>query len=150
MKIHSPICLFSFFIICIIFFPSCEKQTQTRPNIVFLLADDLGYNELGAYGQKTIKTPNLDELAKKSMRFTGFYAGNSVCAPSRAVLLTGISSAYVPIRGNAGYFGKDDWSPTWLESNTFTLGELFKSAGYQSAFTGKWHLDSPDDISTWA
>ena len=83
------------------------------------------------------------------MRFTGFYAGNSVCAPSRAVLLTGISSAYVPIRGNAGYFGKDDWSPTWLESDTFTLGELFKSAGYQSAFIGKWHLDNPDDISTW-
>ena len=84
------------------------------------------------------------------MRFTDFYAGNSVCSPSRAVLLTGVSSAYVPIRGNAGYFGKDDWSPTWLESNTFTFGELFKSAGYQSAFVGKWHLDNPDDISTWA
>ena len=71
---------------CFIFF-SCEKQNQRRPNIVFLLADDLGYNELGAYGQKIIKTPNLDKLAKQSMRFTDFYAGNSVCAPSRIVLI---------------------------------------------------------------
>ena len=150
MKTHSPFCLLGFVITCFMLFPSCEKQTQIRPNIVFLLADDLGYNEIGAYGQKIIKTPNLDKLAKQSMRFTDFYAGNSVCSPSRAVLLTGVSSAYVPIRGNAGYFGKDDWSPTWLESNTFTFGELFKSAGYQSAFVGKWHLDNPDDISTWA
>jgi arylsulfatase A-like enzyme len=150
MKIHSPFCLLGFVITSFMLFPSCEKQTQKRPNIVFLLADDLGYNELGSYGQKIIKTPHLDKLAKQSMRFTDFYAGNSVCAPSRAVLLTGVSSAYVPIRGNAGYFGNDDWSPTWLESNTFTFGELFKSAGYQSAFIGKWHLDNPDDISTWA
>ena len=150
MKTHSPFCLLGFVITCFMLFPSCEKQTQIRPNIVFLLADDLGYNELGSYGQKIIKTPHLDKLAKQSMRFTDFYAGNSVCSPSRAVLLTGVSSAYVPIRGNAGYFGKDDWSPTWLESNTFTFGELFKSAGYQSAFVGKWHLDNPDDISTWA
>lgn len=150
MKTHSPFCLLGFVVTCIMLFPSCEKQTQIRPNIVFLLADDLGYNELGSYGQKIIKTPHLDKLAKQSMRFTDFYAGNSVCSPSRAVLLTGVSSAYVPIRGNAGYFGKDDWSPTWLESNTFTFGELFKSAGYQSAFVGKWHLDNPDDISTWA
>ena len=149
MKIHSLIWLLGIVINCFIFF-SCEKQNQKRPNIVFLLADDLGYNELGAYGQKIIKTPNLDKLAKQSMRFTDFYAGNSVCSPSRAVLLTGVSSTYVPIRGNAGYFGKDDWSPTWLKSDTFTLGELFKSAGYQSAFIGKWHLDNPDDISTWA
>ena len=150
MKTHSPFCLLGFVITCFMLFPSCEKQTQIRPNIVFLLADDLGYKELGSYGQKIIKTPHLDKLAKQSMRFTDFYAGNSVCSPSRAVLLTGVSSAYVPIRGNAGYFGKDDWSPTWLESNTFTFGELFKSAGYQSAFVGKWHLDNPDDISTWA
>ena len=74
-------------IICNCFIFSCEKQNQRRPNIVFLLADDLGYNELGAYGQKIIKTPNLDKLAKQSMRFTDF-VGNSVCAPSRAVLLT--------------------------------------------------------------
>jgi arylsulfatase A-like enzyme len=150
MKTHSLFSLLGFVFTCFMLFPSCEKQTQIRPNIVFLLADDLGYNELGSYGQKIIKTPHLDKLAKQSMRFTDFYAGNSVCAPSRAVLLTGVSSAYVPIRGNAGYFGKDDWSPTWLESNTFTFGELFKSAGYQSAFVGKWHLDNPDDISTWA
>ena len=129
---------------------SCKKPADPRPNILFLLADDLGYSELGAYGQKIIKTPHLDELAKKGMRFTDFYAGNSVCSPSRAVLLTGRSASYVPIRGNAGYFGGDDWSPTWLEKDEFTLGELFKTAGYQSAFIGKWHLDNPDDVATWA
>tara|TARA_X000000950_G_scaffold70567_1_gene87550 strand:+ start:560 stop:1993 length:1434 start_codon:yes stop_codon:yes gene_type:complete len=150
MKTYPRYFLFTVLFLGLLFFSSCEKPQQKRPNIVFLLADDLGYNELGAYGQKVIKTPHLDKLAKQSMKFTDFYAGNSVCSPSRAVLLTGRSSAYVPIRGNAGYFGGDDWAPTWLEKNEFTLGELFKSAGYQSAFVGKWHLDDPDDVSTWA
>ena len=75
-------------IVVLLLIISCESENDTRPNIVLLLADDLGYNELGAYGQQIIKTPHLDDLAKKSMRFTDFYAGNSVCSPSRAVLLT--------------------------------------------------------------
>jgi len=70
MKTHSPFSLLGFVVTCFMLFPSCEKQTQIRPNIVFLLADDLGYNELGSYGQKIIKTPHLDKLAKQSMRFT--------------------------------------------------------------------------------
>ena len=105
MKIHSSIWLLGIICNCLFFF-LVKNKNQRRPNIVFLLADDLGYNELGAYGQKIIKTPNLDKLAKQSMRFTDFYAGNSVCAPSRAVLLTGVSSTYVPIRGNAGILEK--------------------------------------------
>ena len=132
---------------------SCNNQNisiSNRPNIVLLLADDLGYGELGSYGQKTVTTPELDKLASDGMRFTDFYAGNSVCSPSRAVLLTGKSASHTAIRGNAGFFGDDRWHGAWLDKNTFTLGEMMKGAGYQTAFIGKWHLDNPDSVETWA
>ena len=74
-----------------------------NPNIIFILADDMGYGELGCYGQETIKTPVLDNLAKQGIRFTDFYAGNAVCSPSRAVLLTGKSSSFNTIRGNKNW-----------------------------------------------
>src|SRR5512138_779572 len=72
------------------------------PNIIFILADDLGYGELGCYGQKIIQTPNLDRLAAEGMRFTQFYAGSTVCAPSRSVLMTGKHLGHTTVRGNAG------------------------------------------------
>ena len=134
-------------------YAGCQEKKEIsdkRPNIVFLLADDLGFNELGSYGQKIIKTPHLDKLAEKSLRFTNFYAGNAVCAPSRAVLLTGKNSNQVAIRGNAGYFGADKWEGVALDKDEFTLGELMKGAGYQTGFIGKWHLDKPDEVETWA
>ena len=87
MKIHSSIWLLGIICNCFIFF-SCEKQNHRKPNIVFLLADDLGYNELGAYGQKIIKTPNLDKLHSESLRFTDFHV-SPFCSPTRAQLLTG-------------------------------------------------------------
>ncbi len=132
---------------------SCtNKKTliSNRPNIVLLLADDLGFGELGSYGQNIIKTPELDKLANEGMRFTDFYAGNGVCSPSRSVLLTGKSATHTAIRGNAGFFGDDKWYGTWLDKNTFTLGEMMKGAGYQTGFIGKWHLDNPDSLETWA
>lgn len=142
--------------ILVLLLASCQTknkapiQEKNTPNILLLLADDLGHHELGCYGQKVIKTPALDQLAKRSMKFTNFYAGNSVCSPSRAVLLTGRHAAHVPIRGNAGYFGKDKWEGVALDKDEFTLGELLKGAGYQTAFIGKWHLDKPDEVETWA
>jgi arylsulfatase A-like enzyme len=114
------------------------------------LADDLGYNELGSYGQKIIKTPHIDSLANKSMMFTDFYAGSPVCSPSRAVLLTGKSSSHVSIRGNAAFIKDSVWRQIALDKNEYTLGEMFKEAGYQSAFVGKWHLDTADQPETWA
>jgi len=112
------------------FFDSSKnKISQKRPNIILLLADDLGYGELGSYGQKIIKTPELDRLARMGMRFTDFYAGNSVCSPSRSVLLTGKSASFNTIRGNAGLFGSDMWRGAWLDKNSFTLGEMLKKAG---------------------
>src|SRR4051794_13561238 len=77
-------------------------QTVSRPNIVFILADDLGYGEVGCFGQKVIQTPNLDRLAREAMRFTQFYAGSTVCAPSRCVLMTGKHTGHCSVRGNGG------------------------------------------------
>ncbi len=141
----------AFFVLILLF--ACNTQTNRntkKPNILFLLADDLGYGELGCYGQETIKTPALDELAKQGMRFTDFYAGNAVCSPSRAVLMTGKSSSFNTIRGNKGFFNDEGWQRVPLKKDEITLGEMLKKAGYQTAFIGKWHLDSPKDISTWA
>ena len=116
---------------------SCQSNQslyKDRPNIILLLADDLGYNELGSYGQKIIRTPYLDSLAKEGMIFKNFYAGNAACAPSRAVLLTGKKASKVSIRGNAGFYGNDKWEGAALDKNEFTLGKMFKHAGYQTAF----------------
>src|ERR1043165_3144130 len=74
----------------------------SKPNIIFVLADDLGYGDLGCYGQKIIRTPNLDRMAAEGMRFTQFYAGSTVCAPSRSVLMTGKHTGHTTVRGNAG------------------------------------------------
>jgi len=127
-----------------------EKVATKKPNILFLLADDLGYGELGCYGQETIQTPVLDNLAKQGMRFTDFYAGNAVCSPSRAVLLTGKSSSFNTIRGNSGSYSDDRWMRVALKKDEITMAEMLSEAGYQTGFVGKWHLDNPNDISTWA
>lgn len=127
-----------------------EEKEGLRPNILFLLADDMGYGEPGSYGQEIIQTPVLDDLARNGMRFTDFYAGNSVCSPSRAVLMTGKHAGHATIRGNNGVFENDVWTRVPLRKDEITLGEMLGEAGYQTAFIGKWHLDDPNDESTWA
>ena len=112
---------------------------HSKPNIIFILADDLGYGELGCYGQKRIKTPNLDRLATEGTRFTQCYAGSPVCAPSRAVLMTGRHTGHVSIRGNADL-------P--LSTNETTVAELLKAAGYQTGLIGKWGLGETNTPST--
>lgn len=127
-----------------------KKVNQTKkPNIVLLLADDMGYGELGVYGQEVMKTPFLDDLASKGMRFTDFYAGTAVCSPSRAVLMTGLHTGHVNIRGNKGSInGK--WDRVPLKKSETTIAEMLKKSGYQTAMIGKWHLGVPEDMSTWA
>jgi uncharacterized sulfatase len=105
-----------------------------RPNIIFVMVDDLGYGELGSYGQTVIKTPRLDRMAAEGMKFSQFYAGAPVCAPSRAVLMTGRHTGRVSIRGNAN---KDIQK---ISANETTLADVLKPAGYKTALVGKWGL----------
>ena len=108
-----------------------------KPNLVFILADDLGYGDLGCYGQKRIQTPHLDRLADEGMKFTQFYAGSTVCAPSRCVLMTGLHTGHCWVRGNAG--GANMMAQT-LRDEDRTVAEVFKDAGYATAQFGKWGL----------
>src|SRR6266516_1304759 len=108
-----------------------RAKRQGGTNIIFILADDLGYGDLGCYGQKRIKTPNIDRLAAEGMRFTQCYAGSTVCAPSRCCLITGVHTGHARIRGNAR---------VPLEPADLTVAEILKPAGYQTAAIGKWGL----------
>lgn len=116
-----------------------------KPNIIFILCDDLGYQDLGCYGGKVIPTPHLDALAARSMRFTQCYTGSSICAPSRCVLNTGLHSGHCRVRDNFGIVGGvGDQKRVPLEKDDFTVAELLKSAGYTTGMTGKWGLGEPD------
>lgn len=105
-----------------------------RPNIVLILADDLGYGDLGCYGQKLIRTPNIDRLAEQGMRFTQAYAGGPVCAASRAVLMTGLHNGHAPARDNIPHYA------TYLQGDDVTVAEVLKQAGYRTGGVGKWSL----------
>ena len=117
--------------------PITNHAQASKPNVIFILADDLGYGDLGCYGQKLIQTPNLDQLAKEGMRFTQMYAGSTVCAPSRAVLMTGKHMGHVSVRGNAG---AENTAIQSLHKGEKTVAHVFKNAGYATALFGKWGL----------
>jgi len=112
-----------------------------RPNIIFILADDLGYGDLGCYGQKQIQTPCLDRMAAEGMQFTQFYAGSTVCAPSRCVLMTGKHTGHCWVRGNAG---KTNLEIQTLRMEDMTVAKLLKQADYATALIGKWGLGEGD------
>jgi len=109
-----------------------------KPNVVLILADDLGYGDLGCYGQKKIQTPNLDCLAAEGVRFTQVYAGSTVCAPSRCALMTGLHTGHCRTRGNGGGGGPRSNVP--LAPEDVCVAELLKKAGYRTALIGKWGL----------
>lgn len=108
-------------------------QQNEKPNIVFIYVDDLGYGDIGAYGQQTIKTPNIDKLALEGMLFTQHYAGSTVCAPSRASLLTGKHTGHTSVRGNSP-------EGQLLRDEEITISELLKTKGYKTGVIGKWGL----------
>jgi arylsulfatase A-like enzyme len=133
-----------------------SRSDDRKPNIIYILADDLGYGELGCYGQELIETPNIDLLAQEGMLFTDHYSGAPVCAPSRCVLLSGMHSGHAYIRGN------DEWKErgdTWnyramsadstlegqrpMPVETQTIGKLLQGAGYATGMIGKWGLGAP-------
>jgi N-acetylgalactosamine-6-sulfatase len=121
-----------------------------QPNILFILADDLGWGDLGCYGHPRIKTPNLDRLAKQGTLFTQFYVNGSVCSPSRTAFLTGHFPARHAIHGHlsTAQQNKDRGMPNWLDAKVTTLPALLKKAGYATAHIGKWHLGSGEDAPT--
>jgi arylsulfatase A len=117
----------------IIFLSSKLIYGQGQPNVIFILADDMGYADLGCYGQTVLKTPNIDELAKGGIKFMQYYAGSSVCAPSRCALMTGKNVGNCSVRGNQP-------KGQLLKTEETTLAEVFKNAGYTTGIIGKWGM----------
>lgn len=120
-----------------------SSKTSSRPNVIYVYADDLGYGELGCYGQQKIKTPFIDKLASEGIRFTQHYSGAPVCAPSRCMLLTGTHAGHSYIRGNyelGGFEDEAEGGQMPLPDNTFTIAKLMKQAGYITGAIGKWGL----------
>ena len=124
--------------------PTASGAEPDRPNIIFMMADDLGYGDLGCYGQKHIQTPNIDRLAAEGTRFTQVYAGSTVCAPSRSVLMTGLHTGHTTVRGNFGKGGVKGLGGgsgrVPLRDEDVTVAEVLKQAGYTTGMTGKWGL----------
>jgi len=119
-------------------------QTNTQPNVIYILADDLGYGDLSCYGQQKFKTPNIDELASRGMMFTQHYSGSTVCAPSRSVLLTGLHTGHTPVRGNSEVKPEGQAA---MPADTYTVAQHFKNAGYKTGCFGKWGLGYPGSVS---
>ena len=122
---------------CVICANTQTKSVSKRPNIIFIFADDLGYGDVGCYGQQKIETPNIDRLAKNGMRFTQFYSSSTVCAPARASLMTGLHAGHTPVRGNKG-FEPEGQAP--LPDSVVTFANLLQKNGYSTAAFGKWGL----------
>ena len=142
---------FFFFIIFSLFlFSSCNNKSKkdttlsgvelSKPNIIYILADDLGYGDLSCQGQTHFQTPNIDRLAKEGMTFTQHYAGSTVCSPSRSVLLTGQHTGHTPIRGNKRDGDKGNWP---MSADALTVAEILQKNGYVTGAFGKWGLGYP-------
>ncbi len=130
------IALFVLIFICML---AGQAFAQQKPNVILIFVDDLGYGDLGCYGQQMIQTPHLDALSSAGIRFTNYYAGNTVCAPSRESLLTGMHTGHTFIRGN---FLTDEEEDPAMPDNKVTIAEYLKKGGYQTALIGKWGLGS--------
>jgi arylsulfatase A len=117
-----------------------EKEVTSTPNVIYILADDLGYGDLSSYGQKKFTTPNIDRLAKQGMLFTQHYSGSTVCAPSRSALMTGMHTGHTVVRGNKE-IQPEGQHP--IPENTYTIAEALKKAGYTTGAFGKWGLGFP-------
>ncbi len=142
--------LFHLFTLLILFFSSCREKEQNnrseneskKPNIIYIMADDLGYGDLGIYGQNKIKTPRLDQMAQEGMMFTQHYAGSTVCMPSRASLMTGYHTGHSTVRGNPRWTFTG--SAVDLSLQDVTVAEELKRAGYTTGLIGKWGLAEKD------
>jgi arylsulfatase A-like enzyme len=134
---------FTILVLAALLFQPVHARTAERPNIVLIMADDLGYSELGSYGQKLIQTPHLDQLARQGMKFTRNYAGNAVCAPSRCVLMTGKHPGHAWVRNNSEV-KPEGQRP--IPKSEVTIAEILQSAGYVTGAFGKWGLGNPGSV----
>ena len=141
VSIHRPAVramtawLGSLFVLLVVCGAACPAADVPRPpNFIFIMADDLGYGDLRCYGQQLIATPHIDLLAAEGMRFTQAYAGGPVCAPSRAVLMTGLHMGHAAVRDNVPHYH------TYLQEDDVTIAEVLKQAGYRCGGVGKWSL----------
>jgi arylsulfatase A len=118
---------------------SCVQTNKEKPlpNIVYILADDLGFGDLSCYGQQRFSTPNIDRLARQGMLFRNHYTGCTVSAPSRSCLMTGLHTGHTPIRGNKGWDPEGQWP---LPADSYTVAEMLKERGYATGAFGKWGL----------
>ncbi len=129
------------FVYLILFSSDCKsKGGINKLIIIFIIADDMGYNDLGCYGQKLIKSPNIDRLAEEGICFTQHYAGSTVCASSRAVLMTGLHMGHSYIRGNYNWDTEGNVS---IPDESITVAELMREKGYSKGVIGKWGLGGP-------
>ncbi len=149
---------FSYIVVSVVLLlAGCGRTEPEKPNIIIILADDLGYGDTGPYGQRLIETPNIDRLAETGMRFTSHYAGSPVCAPSRCVLLTGMHTGHSQVRGNDEWAERGDvWNYRAMIKNstlegqrpmadgTVTLATLLHDNGYVTGAVGKWGLGAPN------
>lgn len=138
-----------FSLLCTLGLTTCVNGEETGeavrpPNVIFILADDLGYGDLSCYGQTHFTTPNIDALAKNGLKFSQGYSGSTVCAPSRCCLMTGLHSGHAVVRGNQE-IKPEGQAP--MPANTKTVGHLLQSAGYQTGIFGKWGLGGPETVS---
>ncbi len=148
---------FNLFLLVLLFttFNSCSQKTKRKPNVLFILVDDLGWNDLGCYGSTFYESPNIDKLAASAIKFTDAYAAGTVCSPTRAALMTGKHPArigitdWIPGRGDKGKKLKTPPILHHLPLEEYTIAEDFKDNGYKTFFAGKWHLGDkgffPDD-----
>ena len=127
-------------------FAAMKLAKTKKPNFVFVFADDMGWGDLGCYGNPEIKTPNLDTLAKQGISFTNFYVNASVCSPSRTAVMTGHYPARHGIHGYLAHAAKNKARgiPNWLDPKAHMITRLLKDAGYTTGHFGKWHLGSGD------
>ncbi|MDO7714195.1 MAG: sulfatase-like hydrolase/transferase, partial [Pirellulales bacterium] len=119
-------------------------RADTPPNVIYILADDLGYGDLSCYGQTHFQTPNIDALATQGMKFTQHYSGSTVCAPSRCALLTGKHIGHAVVRGNSELMPEGQQP---MPADTVTMAHMFRKAGYTTGLFGKWGLGAPGSVS---
>ncbi|KAA1258531.1 Arylsulfatase [Rubripirellula obstinata] len=132
------------FLVLGIAFATPSVHAESKPNVIYILADDLGYGDLSCYGQTRFQTPNIDALAKHGMKFTQHYSGSTVCAPSRCALLTGKHIGHAVVRGNSEVQPEGQRA---MPADTFTMAHLFQNAGYATGLFGKWGLGAPGSVS---